>query len=72
MNYEHAAYSILGCESVWVNIEFFFNYELRPFMKSYCAIWVRRSNFRHQTSPRLSPRESIQRRKMELWARNVR
>jgi hypothetical protein len=40
--------------------------------KAYCAIWVRRSNFRHQASPRVSPRESTQRRKMELWARNVR
>jgi hypothetical protein len=27
--------------------------------KAYCAIWVRRSNFRHQASPRVSPRESI-------------
>jgi len=40
--------------------------------KSYYAIWVRRSNFRHQASPRVSPRESTQRRKVELWARNVR
>ena len=47
---------------------FFFNYALQPF-KAYCAIWVRRSNFRHQTSPRASPRESTQRRKVELWAR---
>jgi len=39
--------------------------------KAYCAIWVRRSNFRHQTSPRVSPRESTQRRKVELWARNA-
>ena len=39
---------------------------------AYCAIWVRRSNFRHQASPSVSPRESIQRRKVELWARNVR
>ena len=39
--------------------------------KAYCAIWVRRSNFRHQASQRVSPRESTQRRKMELWARNV-
>jgi hypothetical protein len=36
--------------------------------KAYCAIWVRRSNFRHQ----VSPRESTKRRKVELWARNVR
>jgi hypothetical protein len=34
--------------------------------------WVRRYNFRHQASPRASPRESTQRRKVELWARNVR
>ena len=40
--------------------------------KAYCVIWVRRSNFRHQASPRVSPRESTQRRKVELWARNVR
>ena len=49
----------------------FFNYALQPF-KAYCAIWVRRSNFSHQASPRLSPRESTQQRKVELWARNVR
>jgi hypothetical protein len=36
------------------------------------VILVRRSNFRHQTFPRVSPRESTQRRKVELWARNVR
>jgi len=41
-------------------------------LKAYCAILVRRSNFRHQASPRVSPRESTQRRKVELWARNVR
>jgi hypothetical protein len=40
--------------------------------KAYCAIWVRRSNFRHQASPRVSPGESTQRRKVGLWARNVR
>ena len=39
--------------------------------KAYCAIWVRHSNFRHQTSLRVSPRESTQRSKVELWARNV-
>jgi hypothetical protein len=38
-------------------------------LKAYCAILVRRSNFRHQASPRVSPRESTQRRKVELWAR---
>jgi uncharacterized protein YcbX len=35
------------------------------------VIWVRRSNFHHQASPRVSPSESTQRRKVELWARNV-
>jgi len=33
-------------------------------LKAYCAILVRRSNFRHQASPRMSPRESTQRRKV--------
>jgi len=54
-----------------MTIIFIFNYALQPF-KAYCATWVRRSNFRHQASPRMSPRESTQRRKVELWARNVR
>ena len=40
--------------------------------KAYCAILVRRPKFCHQASPRVSPRESTQRRKVELWARNVR
>jgi len=40
--------------------------------KAYCAILVRRSNFRYQASPRVSPRENTQRRKVELWARNAR
>jgi hypothetical protein len=50
---------------------FIFNYAVQSF-KAYCAIWFRHSNFRHQASPRMSPRESTQRRKEELWARNVR
>ena len=41
-------------------------------LRAYCAIWVNRSNFRHQASPRVSPRDNTQRRKVELWARNVR
>jgi hypothetical protein len=49
---------------------FFFQLRTAAF-KAYCAIWVRRSNFRHQSFPRVSPRESTQRRKVELWARNV-
>ena len=40
--------------------------------KAYCAIWIKHSNFRHQVSPRVLPRESTQRWKVELWARNVR
>jgi hypothetical protein len=40
--------------------------------KAYCAIWVRLSNFRHQASPRVLPRESTKRWKVELWARNIR
>jgi len=53
------------------NIIIIFNYALQPF-KAYCAIWVRRSNFRHQVPPCMSPRKSAQRRKVELWGRNVR
>jgi hypothetical protein len=33
-------------------------------LKAYCAIVVRRSNFSHQASPRVSPRKSTQRRKV--------
>jgi len=57
--------------SAFLLVCLFSTYALRPF-KAYCAIWVRRSNFRHQASPRVSPRESTQRRKVEMWARNVR
>jgi hypothetical protein len=55
-----------------MNMEFMFifNYALQPF-KAYCAVWVRCSNFRYQASPHVSPRESTQQRKVELWARNV-
>ena len=48
----------------------FLYYALQPWV--YCAIRVRSSNFRHEASPRVSPRESTQRRNMEMWARNVR
>ena len=34
--------------------------------------WLDVPTFRHQASPCMSPRESTQRRKVELWARNVR
>ena len=49
---------------------YFFQLRTADF-KAYCAIWVKRSNFSHQASPRVSPRESTQRRKVELWAKNV-
>jgi hypothetical protein len=39
--------------------------------KAYCAIWVRCSNFRHQASTRVSPCESTQRQKVELWVKNA-
>jgi len=42
-----------------------FNYALQHF-KAYCAIWIRRSNFRHQASPRVLLRESTQRWKNVL------
>jgi hypothetical protein len=32
-------------------------------LKAYCMIWVRHSNFRHQASPGVSPRESTLRSK---------
>jgi len=52
---------------------YYFIFQLRTAaFKAYCSIWVRRPNFRHQASPHMSPRESTQRRKVELWARNVR
>jgi hypothetical protein len=51
--------------------KFLFNLRTAAF-KAYFEIWVRRSNFRHQASPRVSPHESTQRRKVELWARNFR
>jgi hypothetical protein len=35
---------------------FIFNYALQSF-KAYCAIWVRRSNFRHQASLRVTMQE---------------
>jgi hypothetical protein len=70
---------VTGCEDVcseknllivW-RIIIIFNLRTAAF-KTYCAVWVRRSNFRHQATPRVSPRESTQRRKVKLWARNVR
>jgi hypothetical protein len=59
-------------KTLLVNIRIIiFNLRTAAF-KAYCAICVRRSNFRHQASPRVSPREGTQRRKVEVWARNVR
>ena len=40
-------------------------------LKAYYVILVGCSNFRHQVSPRVSPHESTQWQKAELWARNV-
>jgi hypothetical protein len=66
----------LGCSfkkhsAAWSWLVGFFQLRTAAF-KAYCAILVRRSNFCHQATPRVSPRESTQRRKVELWARNVR
>jgi hypothetical protein len=62
---------------IWNHIKYYYYYyyyfNLRTAaFKAYFAIWIRRSNFRHQASPRLSPRKSTKRRKVELWARNFR
>jgi len=62
-------FMFLRCHIIIIII--IFNLRTAAF-KAYCAIWVRSSNFRYQASPRVSPRESTQRRKVELWARNVR
>jgi hypothetical protein len=51
---------------------YYFFYLRTAAFKAYCAIWVRHSNFHHQASLRVSPSESTQRRRVELWARNVR
>jgi len=67
--------SVLITRSIYtfliIRMHYYFRLRTAAF-KAYCAIWVRRSSFRHQASPRVSPRESTQRRKMELWKRNVR
>jgi hypothetical protein len=55
------------------NAVYYYYFQLRTAaFKAYCAILVRRSNIRHQASQRASPAESTKRRKVELWARNVR
>jgi len=58
--------------SILILIIIIINFILRTAaLMAYCAIWVRRSNFCHQASPCVSPRESTQLRKVGLWARNV-
>jgi len=60
------------CQVVFsVSSMFIFNYALQPF-EAHCAIWFRHSIIRHQASRQVSPRESTQRWKVELWARNFR
>jgi len=57
----------------WSRLPFIYLYYYAlQFLKAYYATWIRRSNFRHQASPRMSPRERTQRWIVELWARNVR
>ena len=51
---------------VAIKQDYYYYFQIRTAaFKAYCAIWVRRYNFRHQASPRVSPRESTQ------WARNA-
>jgi hypothetical protein len=61
---------LLPCSLPFFVVCIYFQLHTAAF-KSYCAIWVRCSNFCHQASPCVSPRESTQRQKVELWARNV-
>ena len=61
------------CHKNALGLSFLFIFQLRTAaFKAYCAILVRRTNFRHQASPRVSPRQSTQQWKVELWARNFR
>jgi hypothetical protein len=65
--------SLRAISTIIAHPQGFIYFQLRTAaFKAYCAIWVRRSKFRHQASPRVSPREITQRRRVELWARNVR
>jgi hypothetical protein len=62
-----------ACDGVIFFSIYYYYFQVRTAaFKTYCAICVRRSNFRHQASPRVSLRYSTRRRKVELWARNVR
>jgi hypothetical protein len=67
----HTVSKTMVCPKQVLIFMFIFSYALQIF-KAYFTIWVRRSNFRHQASPRVSPRKSTHRRKVELWERNVR
>jgi len=70
--YIHFKMGLYACEiSLSKSFIIIFNLRTAAF-KAYCAIWIRRSSLRHQASPRVSPHESSQRRKAELWARNFR
>ena len=61
-----------GTSDTPASVEFTVYFQLRTAaFKAYCAILIRHSNFCHQTSPRVSPRKSTQRQKVELWTRNV-
>jgi hypothetical protein len=58
---------------IFISIFIIIIFQLRTAeFKAYCALLVRRCNFSHQASPCVSPRESTQRQKVELWVRNVR
>jgi hypothetical protein len=69
-NYCIFCWQILSQDFYCSHLQLIFNLHTAAF-KAYRAIWVRRSNFRHQASPRVSPSGSTQLRKVELWARNV-
>jgi hypothetical protein len=62
----------VSCQTIYLWVYVYFQLRTAAFLKAYCAIWVRRYNFLHQASLRVSPCKSTQRRKVEMWARNVR
>jgi len=73
----HSLMTLLHVDMTWtltlpIQVDCLFVQLRTAAFKDYCAILVRRSNFRYQASPRVSPRESTQWWKIELWARNVR
>ena len=73
-NLHHVALKRMHATKVHgAEVGYYYYFHLRTAdFKAYCVIWVRRSNFCHQASPRVSPRKSTQQWKVELWARNVR